>query len=114
MSGGEAERPDLPALVAAAAGSGDPTAGAALVLWLGAYGSVAGDLALQSLCRGGLWLGGGTAAKLLPQLRSQAFLGPLAAKGRLTPVLQQIPLRALIDPEAGLFSAACRARMLLD
>ncbi|WP_094553872.1 glucokinase [Synechococcus sp. 1G10] len=111
---GEAERPDLPALVATAAASGDPTAAAALDLWLAAYGCVAGDLALQSLCRGGLWLGGGTAAKLLPQLRSQAFLGPFAAKGRLTPVLQQIPLRALIDPEAGLFSAACRARMLLD
>ncbi len=111
---GEAERPDLPALVAAAAAAGDPMATTALDLWLGAYGCVAGDLALQSLCRGGLWLGGGTAAKLLPQLRSQAFLGPLAAKGRLTPVLEQIPLRALIDPEAGLFSAACRARMLLD
>ncbi|CAK6698309.1 glucokinase [Synechococcus sp. CBW1107] len=110
---GEADRPDLPALVAAAAAGGDPLAAAALDLWLGAYGSVAGDLALQSLCRGGLWLGGGTAAKLLPQLRSPAFLAPFAAKGRLTPVLEQIPLRALIDPEAGLFSAACRARMLL-
>ncbi|MCT0248589.1 glucokinase [Synechococcus sp. CS-205] len=110
---GEAERPDLPALVAAAAGEGDAPAGAALDLWLGAYGSVAGDLALQSLCRGGLWLGGGTAAKLLPRLRSQAFLAPFAAKGRLTPVLEEIPLRALSDPEAGLFSAACRARMLL-
>ncbi len=110
---GEADRPDLPALVAAAAAAADPLASAALDLWLGAYGSVAGDVALQSLCRGGLWLGGGTAAKLLPQLRSQAFLGPLAAKGRLTPVLERIPLLALTDPEAGLFSAACRARMLL-
>ncbi|MCP9799464.1 glucokinase [Synechococcus sp. RedBA-s] len=110
---GEAERPDLPALVAIAAAEGDPLAAAALDLWLAAYGSVAGDLALQSLCRGGLWLGGGTAAKLLNQLRSQAFLAPFAAKGRLTPVLEQIPLRALIDPEAGLFSSACRARMLL-
>ncbi|MCT0218344.1 glucokinase [Synechococcus sp. CS-1329] len=110
---GDAERPDLPALVAIAAGEGDPQAAAALDLWLAAYGSVAGDLALQSLCRGGLWLGGGTAAKLLSQLRSQAFLGSFGAKGRLTPVLEQIPLRALIDPAAGLFSAACRARMLL-
>jgi hypothetical protein len=24
-----------------------------------------------------------------------------------------VPIQALIDPEAGLFSAACRARMLL-
>ncbi len=111
---GGTERPDLPALVAAAGtGEADPLAAGALALWLGAYGSVAGDVALQSLCRGGLWLGGGTAGKLLPQLRSAAFLEPFAAKGRLSPVLRAMPLRALADPQAGLFSAACRARMLL-
>ncbi|WP_411875998.1 glucokinase [Vulcanococcus limneticus] len=105
--------PDLPALTAQAAAAGDPLAGRALGLWLGAYGSVAGDLALHSLCLGGLWVGGGTAAKLLDGLRSPAFLAPLRAKGRLSPVLAQVPVTALTDPEAGLFSAACRARMLL-
>ncbi len=104
---------DLPAAVAAAAASGDQLAGAALELWLGAYGAVAGDLALQCLCRGGLWLGGGTAGKLLSQLRSAAFFEPFQAKGRLGSVLESIPVKALIDPEAGLFSAACRARALL-
>ncbi len=110
---GLAERPDLPALVAAGAEAGEPLAAEALAVWLGAYGSVAGDLALQSLCRGGLWVGGGTAAKLLPHLRSAAFLEPFGAKGRLSPVVGALPLRALTDPQAGLFSAACRARMLL-
>jgi glucokinase len=111
---GSPDRPDLPALVTEAADRGDPLALAALQTWLGAYGSVAGDLALQSLCRGGLWVGGGTAGKLLHHLRSPAFLEPFGAKGRLSPVLSGIPLQALIDPGAGLFSAACRARMLLD
>jgi glucokinase len=106
--------PDLPAAVASAADRGDPLAAEALALWLGAYGSAAGDLALQCLCRGGLWLGGGTAPKMLHHLRSPAFLEPLCAKGRLSPLLQAIPLMAIIDPEAGLFSAACRARMLLE
>ena len=108
-----ASTPDLPALTAQAATAGDPLASRALELWLGAYGAVAGDLALQSLCLGGLWVGGGTAAKLLEALRSPAFLGPLRAKGRLSPVLAQVPVTALTDPQAGLFSAACRARMLL-
>jgi glucokinase len=31
----------------------------------------------------------------------------------LSPVLEQVPVLALTDPEAGLFSAACRARMLM-
>ena len=105
---------DLPAATAAAAASGDPLARAALDLWLGAYGSTGGDLALQSLCLGGLWVGGGTAGKLLEELRSPSFLEPFLAKGRLSPVVEQVPLMALTDPEAGLFSAACRARMLLQ
>ena len=104
---------DLPASTARAASDGDPLAREALDLWLGAYGSTAGDLALQSLCLGGMWLGGGTAGKLLAELRSSAFLVPFLSKGRLSAVVEQVPLMALVDPEAGLFSAACRARMLL-
>lgn len=104
---------DLPAAVAAAAEAGDSLAVEALALWLGAYGSVAGDLALQCLCRGGLWLGGGTAGKLLNALGSPRFFSAFQNKGRLGGQLETIPVRALIDPEAGLFSAACRARMLL-
>lgn len=104
---------DLPERTHQAAATGDPLADRALGLWLGAYGSAAGDLVLQSLCLGGLWVGGGTAAKLLPELASARFLDPLMAKGRMGAIVQQVPIQALIDPEAGLFSAACRARMLL-
>jgi glucokinase len=104
---------DRPAATATAAAAGDPLARRAMDLWLGAYGSTAGDLALQTLCSGGLWVGGGTAGKLLEELKSPAFLGPLQQKGRLSAVLEQVPVYALTDPEAGLFSAACRARMLM-
>jgi glucokinase len=104
---------DRPAATATAAAAGDPLARSAMDLWLGAYGSTAGDLALQTLCSGGLWVGGGTAGKLLEELRSPAFLDPLQQKGRLSAVLEQVPVYALTDPEAGLFSAACRARMLM-
>jgi glucokinase len=104
---------DLPERTHQSAAAGDPLAHRALSLWLGAYGSAAGDLVLQSLCLGGLWVGGGTAAKLLPELASARFLDPLLAKGRMGAIVQQVPIQALIDPEAGLFSAACRARMLL-
>ena len=103
---------ELPAATAAAASAGDPLARAALDLWLAAYGSAAGDLALQSLCYGGLWVGGGTAGKLLKELQSERFLGPFLNKGRLSSVVEQIPVHALIDAETGLFSAACRARLL--
>jgi glucokinase len=107
-------RGDLPAAVAAAAAAGDPLGQEALALWLGAYGSVTGDLALASLSRGGIWLAGGTAGKLLPSLRSPAFLEAFVAKGRLQAVLEPMPIMAVIDPAIGPFSAACRARMLVS
>jgi glucokinase len=103
---------DLPAALAAAAAS-DELARDALDLWLGAYGSVVGDLALAGLSRGGIWLAGGTAAKLLGELRSARFREAFLAKGRLQPALGPIPIQAITDPAVGSFSAACRARMLL-
>jgi glucokinase len=110
---GDGGREDLPAAVSDAARRGDGLAAEALQLWLGAYGAAAGDLALNGLCRGGVWLAGGTAAKLLPELRSDRFIDAFLAKGRLRPVLEPTPIWAAIDPALGSFSAACRARMLL-
>jgi glucokinase len=104
---------DLPAAVANAASLGDPLAREALDLWLDAYGSVTGDLALTGLCRGGIWLAGGTAGKLLMELRSPIFRRAFLDKGRLGAVLEPLPITAVIDPAIGEFSAACRARMLL-
>ena len=103
---------DLPAITGKAAAAGDPLAAEAMELWLGAYGSAAGDLALQELCIGGLWIGGGTAQKNLDGLRSSQFLEPLRCKGRFRSLIEGMTIRAVIDPEAGLFSAACRARDL--
>ena len=105
---------DLPAQVSLAAEEGDPLMQRALQLWLEAYGSAAGDLALQELCTGGLWVGGGTAAKQLKGLRSANFLNPMRDKGRFSELIEGLQVTAVIDPDAGLFSAACRARMLAE
>jgi len=104
---------DWPEAVAAAAQAGDSLAQEALHLWLGAYGSVTGDLALSSLSQGGIWLAGGTAAKQLEGLRSPTFLEPFLAKGRLRAVLEPVPIQAITDPAVGVFGAACRAGLRL-
>lgn len=103
---------DLPSAVAMAAAKGDPLAREAMDRWLSAYGSVSGDLALAGLCRGGVWLAGGTAGKLLGELRGEAFLRGFQTKGRLSPVLERLPITAVTDAAVGQFSAACRARMI--
>ena len=104
---------NLPEAVANAAALGDPLAREALDLWLEAYGSITGDLALTGLCRGGIWLAGGTAGKLLMELRSHLFRRAFLDKGRLAAELEPLAITAVIDPAIGEFSAACRARMLL-
>ena len=63
--------------------------------------SVTGDLALAGLSRGGVWLAGGTAGKLLQQLRSPRFVEAFLAKGRLRAALEPMPIRAVIDPSIG-------------
>jgi glucokinase len=105
---------DLPAQVSMAAAQGDPLMQRAQTIWLSAYGAAAGDLALQELCTGGLWIGGGTAAKQLAGLQSAAFLKAMRQKGRFEEFLTGLKVTAVIDPEAGLFSAACRARFLAE
>jgi glucokinase len=99
--------------VAAAAAQGDALSSEALALWISCYGCVCGDLALAGLSRGGVWLAGGTAAKLLEALRSPGFTEAFLRKGRLAAVLADMPITAVLDPAIGQFSAACRARMLL-
>jgi len=82
-------------------------------IWLGAYASLLGDVALQELCFGGLWISGGTASKHLKNFKSDLFLKQFFDKGRLKDILKTIPMKVILDEEFGLFSAACRAKMLL-
>jgi glucokinase len=87
----------------------DPTAERALDWFVSLYGSAAGDLALVAGAIGGVWVGGGIAPKILPKLRSGAFVRAFRTKGRLSPYLERIPVRVILDPRTGLLGAAARA-----
>ena len=104
----------MPELVSQAAKSGDPLMQEVLNIWLSAYGCVAGDIALQELCLGGLWIAGGTASKQIDGICSDIFLNSFRDKGRFKNFLEDLPVMAIIDQEAGLFSAACRTRILAE
>ncbi len=82
-------------------------------IWLDAYASLLGDIALQELCFGGLWISGGTASKHFKNFKSDLFLKQFFDKGRLKDILKAMPMKVILDEEFGLFSAACRAKMLL-
>jgi glucokinase len=77
-----------------------------LDLFVALYGSAAGDLALTFMSTGGVFLAGGIAPKILPKLRAGGFLGAFLAEGRLRPVLEQMPVRVVLNERVGLFGAA--------
>jgi len=86
---------------AALAGS-DPLASAALRLWLECYGAFAGDLALHWLARGGVYLAGGIAAKLLPGTDASPFIEAFLAKREHRHLALDMPIRLVTDESLGL------------
>ncbi|HTM45867.1 MAG TPA: glucokinase [Polyangiaceae bacterium] len=81
----------------------------ALDLFAAAYGACAGNLGLTALSSGGLFLGGGIATKILPKLRDGTFMTAFKAKGRLSPLVERMPVHVILNPQAPLFGAARRA-----
>ena len=92
---------------------GDPLLREIEDIWLYNYASYLGDIALHELCFGGLWISGGTAPKHFKNFKSDSFLKHFSDKCRYKDILRNIPVKVILDEEFGLFSAACRAKMLL-
>ena len=81
----------------------------ALAWFCALYGAEAGNLALRSLARGGVWLCGGIAPRVLDTLRAGGFAARFRAKGRISPALDGIPVRVVLHPALGLLGAAATA-----
>lgn len=76
------------------------------------YGGEAGNLALKIMSRGGLYLGGGIAPKILPLLQNGIFLDSFLNKGRMRPLLEAMPVKVILNDRAALFGPALRAAQL--
>jgi glucokinase len=85
----------------------------AVDLWVSLYGAEAGNLALKTLARGGVFIAGGIAGKILPKLTSGRFVEAFSQKAALQDVLAKIPLTVVLNPEAPLVGAAATAAALL-
>ncbi len=75
-------------------------------LFAAAYGAEAGNIALKVLAMGGIYLGGGIAPKSLKTLQNGAFIQAFLDKGRLSALLQAIPVRVILDDNCALLGAA--------
>lgn len=101
---------DTGAVIGARALAGDDALCAETVaLFLGAYGAEAGNAALRSLARAGVYLAGGIAAKILPLMQNGLFLGAFCDKGRMSDLARAMPVHVVTDDALGLKGAAATA-----
>ncbi len=97
-----------PVIVLAASSGKSAACREAVALLCDVVAAEAGNLALKLLATGGVFLGGGMALRVLSFLRAPRFREAFRAKGRLSPVLERIPVDAVLPPEAVLWGAALR------
>ena len=81
----------------------------AVDLFCAAYGAFAGDLAMTLLARGGVYIAGGIAARILPLLQASPFVATFNAKAEYAALAARMPLHVVTDTELGLKGAALLA-----
>jgi glucokinase len=81
----------------------------ALEMFVEAYGAEAGNLALRSVSTGGLFVGGGIAPKILPALIDGRFMHAFREKPPFREMLSAMPVKMILNAEAGLLGAAVYA-----
>lgn len=91
----------------------DPLAVRALDVFAAAYGGYAGNMALATLARGGVYLAGGIAPKLAEKLKDGTFMRAFTSKGRFADLLSTIPVHIVMNPRVGLLGAALEAQRML-
>lgn len=96
-----------PAAITQAALDGrDPLCLRALDLFIACYGAVAGDHALTALARGGVYVAGGIAPKILPRLAAGGFLAAFNAKGVHADAARKMPVAVVVNERLGLLGCA--------
>jgi glucokinase len=90
----------------------DPACARALSLFVSLYGAEAGNLALKILPTGGLFVAGGMSPKLIEALRRGEFMRSMLDKGRMRPLLEQIPVAVVMNRRVALLGARAMASVI--
>lgn len=89
----------------------DPLCARVMEIFASVLAAKAGNLALTVMATGGIYLGGGIPPRILPLLQRESFMNTFRYKGRLSGLMQRIPVRVILNAKAGLLGAA---RMAMD
>jgi len=80
--------------------------GATLARFCAILGAVAGDVALTMGARGGIYIAGGIAPRIIDFLKVSPFRERFERKGRFQPYMQAIPTKVVMYKHAALLGAA--------
>jgi glucokinase len=80
-----------------------------LEIFVSAYGAEAGNMGLKVLATGGVYLGGGIAPKILKTMQNGSFVSAFTDKGRLSKLVEAMPVRIILDEGCALLGAAAYA-----
>ncbi|WP_394888434.1 glucokinase [Mesorhizobium sp. AaZ16] len=97
-------------ITAAALDRSDPVATEALELFVTCLGRTAGDLALVFKSRGGVFLTGGIAQKIVPALKTGNFRAAFEDKAPHHDLMKSVPVYVITHPLAALAGLAAYAR----
>ncbi len=101
-----AAAPDAPALISQLALSKKaPICDRALSIFVSVFGSEAGNCALKFMSTGGVFIAG-IAGKIVPKMKEGLFMDSFLNKGRMRNLLQEIPVKIVLNDDSGLIGAA--------
>jgi glucokinase len=100
LDGVDAPKRNAAEIRAAAIEGGCPTAKAALDLFCEMLGTIAGNVALTFGARGGIYIAGGIAPRIIDYLARSQFRARFEGKGRFKTYLEAIPSKVIVHPVA--------------
>lgn len=99
--------PDVPALISKLAlESKAAICDQTLAIFVSVFGAEAGNCALKFMSAGGIFIGGKIAAKILPKMQDAVFMESFLDKGRMEPLLKDMPVKIVLNDDCGLIGAA--------
>ena len=98
---------DAPALISQLATGGKaPICDQTMSIFVSIYGAETGNVALNFMSTGGIFIGGSVAAKNVPRMKDPIFMQSFLDKGRMTPLLKEMPVTIVLNDDSGLIGAA--------
>lgn len=98
---------DPSALISQLAAEGKaPICEQAMTIFVGVYGAEAGNVALNFMSTGGVFIGGIVAARNVKKMKDPIFMKSFLDKGRMESLLKEIPVTIVLNDNSGLIGAA--------